>query len=70
MNQNQPPHLRRGTTVTAYGGQISLETIGDANSTISEVHGLLRKIKALQIPPLSPDFGSLTQPADGRAYRY
>ena len=69
LNGNLPtPALRRGTSVMAYGGTVSLGTIGSSDSTFSEVHRLLRKIKALHIPPLSPDFGSLTQPTDGRPY--
>ena len=38
--------------------------------SIGELQGIKRKIRALKIPPLSPDFGSLVQATDGRPYRY
>jgi WD40 repeat protein len=36
--------------------------------SLHELNDIRRKIKALNIPPLSPDFGSLVQPSDGRPY--
>jgi len=38
-------------------------------ASIAEVQGLHRKIMAMKIPPLSPDFGALVQASDGQVCR-
>lgn len=64
------PALRRGTSLVFSAGAVSVDQMGDSVSSIAEVQGTLSKIKALHIPPLSPDFGPLNQPSDGRPYRF
>jgi WD40 repeat protein len=63
------PALRRAGSVVTFGGAATFAQMNDSVSTIAEVQGVLSKIRALKIPPLSPDFGSLNQPSDGRPYR-
>jgi hypothetical protein len=63
------PALRRAGSVIAYGGTVTFAQMNDSVSSVAEVRGVLSKIKALKIPPLSPDFGCLNQPSDGRPYR-
>lgn len=67
-NPGSSPALRRGTSAVGSGGNV-LEQVSDNVSSIAEVQSVLAKVKALKIPPLSPDFGSLNQPSDGRPYR-
>jgi hypothetical protein len=64
------PALRRGTSFVPSGGPglVSLDQ-ADSVSSIAEVQSTLSKIKALRIPPRSPEFGNLNQPSDGRPYR-
>jgi hypothetical protein len=59
-----------GSGSESQGGSISLSARGGLPA-YSESIGLLRRIKALDIPPLPPDTGHLIQPtADNRMYRY
>lgn len=58
--------------VLGAGGAMSadqLQVMKGAEVSLHELYNIRRKIKALNIPPLSPDFGSLVQPSDGRPYR-
>lgn len=68
-NPGNSPALRRGTSAVASGNTLTFDQMNDNVSSIAEVQSVLAKIKALRIPPLSPDFGTLNQPSDGRPYR-
>ena len=56
LGENATDHQRNGT------GKIS-ETLG------ADPLSLFRKIKAIPLPPVSPNLGCLMQPTDGRKYR-